>query len=161
MVTRPHDDLVNRVAGWFAQRLPHGWSDGPAQVDLDGDEILVLIPLREGVRPGEFRQRTRDERIALARSAEKEFGRKVSWGTVADGARQVFTNVRAGVNTQLDLTERQVLDTLVAGGVAANRSDAVAWCIRLVGRHEADWLRDLHDAAASVGGVPAEPPTEF
>jgi hypothetical protein len=161
MVTQSHDEQSKRVADWFAERLPGGWSSGPARVDVDRDEILVLIPLPEGDRPGEFRQRTRAERIALARSAEETFGRKVSWGTLADGARSVFTNIRTGVTAELALTERRVLDSLVAGGVASNRSDAVAWCIRLVGRHEADWLQDLDDAAASTRGVPAEQPTEF
>ena len=45
-----------------------------------------------------------------------------------------------------------MLDGLVTAGVAADRAEAVAWCIRLVGQHEADWLRDLQD------GVAAAPP---
>jgi hypothetical protein len=45
-----------------------------------------------------------------------------------------------------------VLDGLVDASVAANRTEAVAWCIRLVAQHESDWLRDLRE------GVAAAPP---
>jgi hypothetical protein len=161
MTDRRHDDLLGRVADWFEQRLPGGWTNGPAQIDLDRDEIMVLLPLGDDDDPAAFRERTRDQRIALARSAEEQFGRKVSWGTVTPGARHVFTNVRTPITTPLALTERRVLDTLVAGGVAASRSDAVAWCIRAVGRHEADWLSDLHEAALAPDSTPAERPTQF
>jgi hypothetical protein len=161
MTERREDDLTARVAEWFGQRLPAAWTTGRAEIDVDRDEILVLLPLPDDVAPGEFRERTRDQRITLARGAEERFGRKVSWGTVGEGARQVFTNVRAPVSAQLALPERRVLDTLVAAGVAANRSDAVAWCVHLVGRHEADWLGDLRDAIAHGPAARAEPPTRF
>src|ERR1700710_2131969 len=41
--------------------------------------------------------------------------------------------------------ERQVLDTLVDAGVARSRSDALAWCVRLVGEHADDWLAQLRE----------------
>ena len=66
------------------------------------------------------------------------------------GVRRLFTTVRAPVTAELAMPERRILDTLTESGVAANRSEAVAWCIRLVGQHEADWLRDLHDATAAA-----------
>jgi hypothetical protein len=161
MAGRRDENVITQVADWFGQRLPAGWTSRRPEIDLDRDEIVVLLPLPDDVQPGEFRERTRDQRIALARQAEESFGRKVSWGTLGAGSRQLFTNVRAPITTQLALPERRVLDTLVAGGVAASRSDAVAWCIRQVGRHEADWLADLHDAAAHDPGGRAEPPTQF
>jgi hypothetical protein len=52
--------------------------------------------------------------------------------------------------TRLRLPERQILDTLVAGGVARSRSDALAWCVRLVGMHQADWIKGLRDAIVKV-----------
>ncbi len=149
------------MADWFGRRLPTGWTTGPPQIDLDREEILILLPLPDEDGPAGFRERTREQRIALGRSAEEQFGRKVSWGAMTPGGRQTFTRVETPVTAPLGLGERRVLDTLVAGGVAASRSDAVAWCIRLVGRHEADWLQDLDDAAASVEGAPTERPTEF
>ena len=45
---------------------------------------------------------------------------------------------------------RQVLDTLVDSGVARSRSEALAWCVRLVGEHADSWLTQLRDA---MGGV--------
>ena len=42
--------------------------------------------------------------------------------------------------TRLRQPQRLVLDTLVDAGVARSRSDALAWCVRLVGQHEEDWL---------------------
>ncbi len=45
--------------------------------------------------------------------------------------------------TRLRQPERQVLDTLVAAGVARSRSDALAWSVRLVGEHAEQWLGEL------------------
>ena len=38
--------------------------------------------------------------------------------------------------TRLRMRERQTLDTLVGAGVARSRSDALAWCVRLVREHK-------------------------
>jgi hypothetical protein len=46
-----------------------------------------------------------------------------------------------------------VLDTLVDAGVARSRSEALAWCVRLVGQHEDDWLSALREAMSSVADV--------
>ena len=150
MTEQRYHELQTRVADWFAQRLPAGWLAGPAGIDIDRDEIVLVLPLDQRTQRGEFRENTRDARIKLAREAEEAFGRKISWGTVRDGTRQLFTIVRTAVTAQLAMPERRVLDTLIGAGVAADRSDAVAWCIRLVGQHEADWLRDLGDATAAT-----------
>jgi hypothetical protein len=48
------------------------------------------------------------------------------------------------------MPDRAILDTLVAGGVARSRSDALAWCVRLVGMHQADWIKDLREAIVKV-----------
>ena len=52
--------------------------------------------------------------------------------------------------TRLRQPERQVLDTLVDAGVARSRSEALAWCVKLVGQHTEDWLTDLRDAMTKV-----------
>jgi hypothetical protein len=149
----------SRVTDWFAGRLPTQWSKEPARIDVDRDEIIVVIPQPDDTGPGDFREDTRAERIALARSAQETFARTVSWGVLRQGVRRLFTTVRVPVTADLAMPERTVLDTLIDSGTAANRSDAVAWCIRLVGQHEADWLRDLQDAAGA--GIRAERPTQF
>ncbi len=51
------------------------------------------------------------------------------------------------------MDERRVLDTLIDGGVARSRSEALAWCVRLVSANEASWLADLEEAIATVERV--------
>jgi hypothetical protein len=55
--------------------------------------------------------------------------------------------------TRLRQPERIVLDTLVDAGVARSRSDALGWCVRLVGQHTGDWLEELRAAMKSVQDV--------
>ena len=52
--------------------------------------------------------------------------------------------------TRLRQPERRVLDTLVDAGVARSRSEALAWCVRLVGEHSDDWLARLREAMGTV-----------
>jgi hypothetical protein len=52
--------------------------------------------------------------------------------------------------TRLRQPERQVLDTLVDAGVARSRSEALAWCVALVGQHADEWLTQLRDAMGAV-----------
>jgi hypothetical protein len=54
--------------------------------------------------------------------------------------------------------ERLVLDTLVEAGVARSRADALAWCVRLVGQHESDWLGELREAMTHVEDVRSKGP---
>ncbi len=153
-------EVTSKVSDWFAARLPAQWSQEQAEIEVDRDEIIVVLPRPDDTATGDFREDTRTERIALARSAQETFARTVSWGVVGQGVRRLFTTVRAPVTALLSMPERRVLDSLTESGMAANRSDALAWCVRLVGQHEADWLCDLHDAAASADAR-AEQPTQF
>jgi hypothetical protein len=57
------------------------------------------------------------------------------------------------VMTRLRQRDRLVLDTLVDAGVARSRSDALAWCVRLVGKHSDDWLGQLREAMRTVEQV--------
>ncbi|GGW48797.1 hypothetical protein [Streptomyces griseoloalbus] len=163
-----------QLRGWFAGRLPDDLFEELADLAVDREEITVIgrIPgprsaedaspaEREAAIEGriqEFRERTRDDRIAVARDAEHRFGRKVSWGVECDGRRALFTHVAAPVMTRLRQPERQVLDTLIAGGVARSRSEALAWCVRLVQRHTDDWLTELRESLEHVQRVRAQGP---
>jgi hypothetical protein len=109
-------------------------------------------------RSRRFREKTRDARIEIAREAEHTFGRQVSWGVVCDTYKVMFTTLSIPVMTRLRQSERRVLDTLVDAGVARSRSDALAWCVRLVGEHEDSWLSDLREALRHVEQVRAERP---
>ena len=109
-------------------------------------------------RSRRFREETREARIAIAREAERLFGRKVSWGVVSEDRKVRFTTLSVPVMTRLRQAERRVLDTLVEAGVARSRSDALAWCVRLVGEHEDSWLTSLRGALRRVEEVRAEGP---
>jgi hypothetical protein len=109
-------------------------------------------------RSRRFREETRDARIEIAREAESLFSRKVSWGVVCEGRKVMFTTLSVPVMTRLRQAERRVLDTLVDAGVARSRSDALAWCVRLVGQHEDAWLTDLREALRRVEHVRAGGP---
>ena len=146
-------------------RLPEGWFAGPPTVEADDDEILIIgtlddsdvaaqgsdgQPAARTDRVQRFREETREQRMRIAHEGERRFGRKVAWGVEIGGERTLFTTLSVPVMTRLRLPERQVLDTLVRAGVARSRSEALAWCVRLVGRHEAEWIRELREALVRV-----------
>ncbi|MDP9102347.1 MAG: hypothetical protein M3N21_09410 [Actinomycetota bacterium] len=153
------------IESWFAGRLPEEWFSGAPQLGVDRDEILVVGTLQPGNdadesdgRISRFREQTREARMAIAREAEHRFGRKVAWGAVSGETRVVFTSLSVPVMTRLRQPERQVLDTLVEAGVARSRSDALAWCVKLVGSNAQNWLADLRQAMESVERVRAQGP---
>lgn len=170
-----HDELEplhDRVHGWFAGRLPAAWQHTPVTVVVDREETTVWLSVPDVELPdaGEaalaearagrtkaFREETRDQRMEIAREAQHRFERTVSWGVrVGEGEQarsELWTHVSAPVMTRLRQPERRVLDTLVESGVARSRSDALAWCVRLVGQHEGDWLDELRTAMGSVQDV--------
>jgi len=166
MITTEQD----QIAGWVHGRLPDDWFVEAAEVSVDRDEIVIVG--RIGVPEGEagdapeaaagrisrFREDTREQRMKIAREAERRFERKVSWGATCGETRALFTHVAAPVMTRLRQPERQVLDTLVEAGVARSRADALGWCVRLVGEHAEEWLDQLRDAMTSVQRLRSEGP---
>lgn len=162
------------LESWFAQRVPAGWFTGAPYVRSDRDEILVIGELARPVLPvpagdhertlaeaasiQDFRVRTREGRVRIAAEGEHVFGRNVSWGVVCGDTTELFTTLSVPVMTRLRLGERGVLDTLVEAGVARSRSDALAWCVRLVARHEKDWISELKQALVHVKEVRAQGP---
>jgi len=170
----PPADPATDLAGWFAGRLPDGWFTSSPEVLYDRDEILVVGTLPEpeaakdaaaetratacAARIEGFREDTRAKRMQVADDAERRFGRKVAWGARCGEAEAVFTHLSVPVMTRLRLGERRVLDTLVDAGVARSRSDALAWCVRLVRQHEGDWIAQLREALVHVERVRADGP---
>lgn len=166
------------IVTWVVDRLPDDWFDEAPSVRVDREEILVVGPLRvpapeecDGPAAVErqrcitaFREATRPHRMAIAAEAEVVWGRKVSWGVVCPSGGQAteehFTTVSTPVMTRLRMDERDVLDTLIDAGVARSRSEALAWCVRLVGHHEADWIRELRDAVATIEEARARGPMQ-
>ncbi|MGQ0826394.1 MAG: hypothetical protein ACT4OX_15425 [Actinomycetota bacterium] len=163
------------LAGWFAGRVPDDWFSAPPEVMVDRDEILVVGELAEpeypkgaddaargaarGARIQRFREETREQRMRIADEAQRRTGCKVAWGACCGDERVVFTSLAIPVMTRLKMGERHVLDTLVGAGVARSRSDALAWCVRLVRDHEGEWIRQLQDALVGVRDARAAGPT--
>lgn len=152
---------MSEIAEWLTGRLPEEWFEGRPQVAVDRDEITVLgtlPPVSEGDdsreaeagRIARWREETRAQRMRIADAAEQRFGRKVAWGASCGATSQLFTHLAVPVMTRLRQPERRVLDTLVESGVARSRADALAWCVRLVGQHEEEWLASLRDALTAV-----------
>ena len=96
--------------------------------------------------------------MRIADEAQARYGRNVSWGVRIGGERIMFTNMAVPVMTRLRQPDRQVLDTLVDAGVARSRSDALAWCVRLVGEHADEWLDELRQAMSTVDDLRAKGP---
>ncbi|MEV6096603.1 hypothetical protein [Nocardia sp. NPDC051981] len=170
---------------WFAGRLPADWFAGPATLEIDRDEIVVLgeLPLppaepargddapaedaapaavpqatREGII-ARFRETTRPARMQIAQEAQARYGRNVAWGVLVDGERIMFTHLAVPVMTRLRQPERKVLDTLVDAGVARSRSDALAWTVKLAGKHAEEWLAELRTAMRKVDDLRTEGPS--
>jgi hypothetical protein len=167
---------VEEIAGWFAGRMPGDWFEGTPEVTADREEILVVGRLAEPQLPGDagddarraalesriagFREDTRRMRMRIADEAQRRFRRKVSWGATCGEVSATFTTLAVPAMTRLRMQERRVLDTLIEAGVARSRSHALAWCVRLVGERQEDWLRDLREALERVQEVRGTGPTD-
>ena len=154
---------------WLAGRLPQDWFTGPVEVSRDRDELVIWGELaapdladdaddaeRElaaRARAKTFREQTRERRIEIASELEHLSGRKVSWGVRVGDHKTLFTHLASPVMTRLRQPERQVLDTLVDAGVARSRSEALAWCVKLVGERSDSWLGELREALGRVEEV--------
>jgi hypothetical protein len=104
------------------------------------------------------REDTREHRMRIADEAQHTFGRIVSWGARCGASTQHFTTASVPVMTRLRMSERQVLDTLIDAGVARSRSEALAWCVRLVDRNEDEWIGELRSAFEHVEQVRSKGP---
>jgi len=149
------------IVEWFGAHLPDAWKERAPEVIVDDDEILVLIDLgaehgsaaAEKIAVKDFRKSTRDQRMDIADEAQATFHRKVSWGVRTGDTGRLFTHLSIPAMTRLRIKERRVLDTLVGAGVARSRSDALAWCVKTVGKNMDEWLADLDEALEKVAEV--------
>jgi hypothetical protein len=161
----PADD----APAWITGAIPDDWFTDPPAVTVDRDEILIVGALPEPTleagaadsdraaaergRAATFRESTRDQRVRIAQQLEHRYQRKVSWGVRVGQTSELFTTHSAPVMTRLRQPQRQVLDTLVDAGVARSRSEALAWCVALVGEHAEEWLTQLREAMGTVEGL--------
>ncbi len=144
--------MPDELQTWFASRLPKDWFEGPLEITSDGEEILVVGTLpdvqlaggtsaaaraaAEDARIDRFREETRDDRVRIAREGERHFRRKVGWGARCGDQMKLFTTASVPVMTRLRMPERSILD--------------LAWCVRLVGMHQKDWIKGLREALVKV-----------
>jgi hypothetical protein len=165
-----HDEFT----AWFRGAIPDGWFTAPVEVSADREEIVVTGKLPEPAlgsdlgddarqvalwaRISSWREETRDQRIRIAREAEHRFGRKVAWGAQCGDRTELFTTASVPVMTRLRMPERQVLDTLIDAGIARSRSEALGWCVRLVGKHQSEWIDQLREAMSHVEKVRSQGP---
>src|ERR1044071_2042386 len=151
---------------WVTGSIPDGWFTERPEIVIDRDEIIiwgrVAAPelgadateadraAAHAGRINQFREDTREARMRVARQIEYRYQRKVAWGVRCGDTDELFTHLAAPVMTRLRQPERQILDTLVDAGVARSRSDALAWCVRLVGQHTEEWLADPREAMQAL-----------
>ena len=162
------------IRGWLIGRVPEDWFDGAPEVSIDREEITVVGAVKVPDLPETasaiertaairgrvkgFREDTREHRSEIAREIEHRSGRKVAWGVSIGEERVLFTTLSVPVMTRLRQPERAVLDTLVDAGVARSRSEALAWCVKLVGTNTDEWLSKLRAAMGDVERIRAEGP---
>jgi hypothetical protein len=177
MITSLQEVMVmsstEEITAWVRGRLPDDWFTEPVEVTVDREEITVVgrVAAPEGAdeetpdareaaigRITRFREDTREARIRIAREAEHRFGRKVAWGAACGNVQALFTNLSIPVMTRLRQPQRRILDTLVDSGVARSRSEALAWCVRLVGDNAEEWLGRLREAMTEVERIRDEGP---
>ena len=154
------------IGAWFAGRVPDTWFAASPTIAIDSDEIQVVgtlappqlpdgagedeVQVAEQARISGFREESRAARMRIADEAQPAFRRAVSWGAACGGSQVLFTTAGVPVMTRLRMADRQALDTLIDAGVARSRSEALAWCVRLVAQHEAEWIQELREAMTAV-----------
>ena len=163
---QPEPPAADDATGWITARLPDDWFVEPPTITVDRDEVVIVgriappeladdttdadkVGAEQG-RIARFREQTRDDRIGIAQQLEHRYQRSASWGVTCGDSTELFTTQSVPVMTRLRQPERTVLDTLVDSGVARSRSEALAWCVRLVGEHADTWLGELREAMTGV-----------
>ena len=161
----------SEIAQWVQDRMPADLLSGPPELAVYDDEAVVMLPVTpdpstteieaEARRAAEYRlialrrEETRVLRMRLARELQKQLGVPVAWGMRIGTSEALFTTRSAPVMTRLGRAERDVLDTLVAAGVADTRSSALAYAVRAFAAEHADWLAEVRAAIAQVDQVRA------
>lgn len=144
---------VDKIAGWFAGRLPDGWFVGAPSVTVDEKQILVVGTLAEpglggdasaevkaGAEAGRiarFREGTRGWRIQIAREAEHQYKQPVTWGAVCGGTSITFTPGGSGRGHGGGDGEDEAKKVMIA----ARRRAARAWRQRFAFGGPPAWRR--------------------
>jgi hypothetical protein len=160
---------AQEIQRWLQERLPAQLLSGAPEVNIYDDEIVLLLPVATDGEPapggdareaalhqiGRKREETRRLRMQVAQELQEIVGRPVAWGMRLGDTSALFTTRSAPVMTRLGRAERDVLDTLVAAGVADTRSSALAYTVRAFAAEHADWLSEVREAIEQVDQVRA------
>ena len=152
------------IQSWLAERLPPELAAAPPDVQVYDDELLVTLEVAppEGEGDGtegeqrliaQLREWSRPARVQLARELQHRLKLPVAWGMRCGGSEVLFTSRTVPVMTRLNRREREVLDTLVAAGVAETRSAALAYTVRAFAEAHGDWLAEVGSAIKQVQQV--------
>jgi hypothetical protein len=150
------------LEGWLLSRLPAELAAGAPQLLAYDDELVIMLSVAgdEGAdepaaheRITELREASRPLRMQLARELQAALRRPVAWGMRLGGAEELFTTRSMPVMTRLNRGERDVLDTLVAAGVADTRSAALAYTVRAFAIAHGEWLAEVREAIEQVQQV--------
>jgi len=160
---------INELQSWLQERAPANLLAGPPEIAIYDDEVVIVLPivtseLDDGLADHEQRaheralivrrrEETRPWRMKQAREIQSKLGRAVAWGMRAGESEALFSTRSVPVMTRLGRTERDVLDTLVAAGVADTRSAALAYAVRAFAAEHSDWLDEVREAIAQVDQV--------
>jgi hypothetical protein len=150
---------IAELQAWVQARLPEPFSTHPPEIRAYSDEVLIM--LEPDISPAtdeaassheaeltliaEQREATRPLRMQLANELQPLLRRPVAWGMRVGNSEMLFTTRSVPVMTRLGRAEREVLDTLVAAGVAETRSSALAFATQ-----HADWLAEVRQAITQV-----------
>lgn len=156
---------------WLQAHLPVDLVVKLPEVRVYPDEIVVILQLSDaglGREVGEQelmeaehqliaerREETRPLRMRLARELQARLNRPIAWGMRVGTSEMLFTTRSAPVMTRLGRAERELLDTLVAAGVAETRSAALAYVVRAFAVEHADWLAEMRQALTQIDEVRA------
>jgi len=160
---------THEIQSWLQERALANLLASPPEIALYDDEAVIVLPLAtaeldealadEQLRAAERalivrrREETRPWRMKQARELQPKLGRAVAWGMRAGASAALFSTRSVPVMTRLGRTERDVLDTLVAAGVADTRSAALAYAVRAFAAEHIDWLDEVREAIAQVDQV--------
>lgn len=162
-----HYMQVEQLQHWLSERLPANLTVQPPQITIYDDEIVIVLHLDSAPTPcdnataraaaqqtiAEQRESSRRLRMRLAKELQTMTRLPVAWGMRCGDSTVLFTTRTVPVMTRLGRVERDVLDTLVAAGVADTRSSALAYTVRAFAAQHADWLAEVRQAIDQVRQV--------
>lgn len=154
------------IQTWLMERLPAELAAAPPQIRMYDDELVVVLQSaapdqaagtdeseREQRLIGRLREASRPLRMQLARELQHLLKMPVAWGMRCGTTETIFTSRTVPVMTRLNRREREVLDTLVAAGVAETRSAALAYAVRAFAEAHSEWIAEVGVAIEQVQQV--------